>query len=105
MYAFVKSRGVATGWTGVETFTPLFLEGVCGIESLWSVLISFRLYPRPAPYLGGDTPPHTLSILFSVHPTLFDLATPLVTSVCDSYMALIANRCEVTSFTCIGCCS
>ena len=42
-------RCVATGWTGVDTFTPLFPEGVSGIESLWSVLISFRLYPRPYP--------------------------------------------------------
>jgi len=42
---------------------------------LWSVLISFTLYPRPYPRLGNGTrlphPTHT------VHLTLFDLATPL----------------------------
>ena len=59
----------------MDTSTPLFPEGVSGIESLWSVLISFRLYPRPYPQLGRGHlslhPRHT------VHPTLFDLATPL----------------------------
>jgi len=49
------------GWTRPPHFFP---EGVSGIESLWSVLISFRLYPQIlSPYLGGDTPPHTPLIL------------------------------------------
>jgi len=34
------------GWTCPPHFFP---EGVSGIELLWSVLISFRLYPRPYP--------------------------------------------------------
>jgi len=71
-----ERRGVATGWTGVDTSTPLFPEGdVSGIESLWSVLISFRLHPRPYPRLGRGYPsPH---LTHTIHPTLFDLATPL----------------------------
>jgi len=36
------------GWT-LDTSTPLFSEGVSGIESLWSILISFRLYPQTLP--------------------------------------------------------
>ena len=55
---------------------PTFSEGVSGIESLWSVLISFRLYPRPTPtWEGTPLPYHTRT----VHPTLFDLAMPLTT--------------------------
>jgi len=51
-------------WTGVDTSTPLFPEGVSEIESLWSVPISFRLYPQILPPdLRGDTSPHILSIL------------------------------------------
>jgi len=34
--------------------------------------------PDPTPDLGGDTPLHTLPILCSVHPILFDLETALV---------------------------
>jgi len=57
-------RGVATGWTLLVTSTPLFSEGVSGIESLWSVLISFRLHPQTLPPdLEGDTPPHTQLIM------------------------------------------
>ena len=68
-------RGVVTGWTGVDTSTPLFPEGFCEIESLWSVLISFRLYPQTLPPTWEGTPlPH---LTHTVHPTLFNLATPL----------------------------
>jgi len=56
-------RGVATGWTGVDTSTPLFfLEDVSGIESLWSVLISFRLYPQTLPRLGRG---HEVALLWA----------------------------------------
>ena len=55
-----RNRGVATGWTGVDTSVhPIFPEGVSGIESLWSVLISFRLYPQTLPRLGRGHPSDT----------------------------------------------
>ena len=58
-------KGVATWWTGVDTATPLFSDGVSGIESLWSVLIYFRLYPQTLyhPDLGRDNPSPNPSIL------------------------------------------
>jgi len=53
-------RGVATGWTGWTHPHHFFPEGVSGIELLWSVLISFRLYPQTIPSdLGRDTFPTT----------------------------------------------
>ena len=60
----------------MDTPIPLFSEGVSGIESLWSVLISFNLYPQTLPRLGrGHPSPH---LTHTVHPALFDLATPLI---------------------------
>jgi len=32
------------GWTGVDTSTPLFSEGVSRIESLWSIFVQYELY-------------------------------------------------------------
>jgi len=61
------------GWTYPPHFFP---EGVSGIESLWSVLTSFRLYPQTLPPdLGGDNPPAPHPYC---PPTLFDLVTPLL---------------------------
>ena len=59
------------GWTHPPHFLP---EVVSGTESLWSVLISFRSYPQTLPptWEGTALPIHT------VHPTLFDLATPAI---------------------------
>jgi len=69
------------GWHIHPTFFP---GGVSGIESLWSILISFRLYPQTLPPdLGGDTSPHSTH---TVHPTLFDLATPLPLSIAFIYI-------------------
>jgi len=41
------------GWTRPPHFFP---EGVSGIESLWSVQISFRLYPQTLPPIWKGTP-------------------------------------------------
>ena len=66
-----RCHGVDWGGHGHPT---LFPEGVSGIESLWSVLISFRLYPRPyVPTWEGHPSPQ---LTYTLHPTLFDLATP-----------------------------
>ena len=63
-------RGVATGWTARGWTRPphLFPERVSGIESLWSVLISFRFYPQTLPPRLGRGHPFP-------HPTI--LSTPL----------------------------
>jgi len=77
-------RGVATWWPGVDTSAPLFPKGLFGIESLWSVLISFR-FPDPIPRLGRVHPsPHSTH---TVHPTLFDLATPLGLCITSEFVS------------------
>ena len=63
-------RGVATGWTGEDTSTPLFSDGVSGIESLWSVLISFRLYPQTLLPTWEGTPLPTSNPVSYTHLTL-----------------------------------
>ena len=50
-------QGRCHGWTGMDTSTRLFPEGVSGIESLWSVLISFILYPQNLPPTWRGHPP------------------------------------------------
>ena len=58
-----KFQGRYHGVHWVDTSTPLFSKGVYGIESLWSVLISFRLYLQTLPRLGRGHPPRTPPIL------------------------------------------
>jgi len=84
-------RGVVTGWTGVDTSTPLFPRVFLGFSRWGSVLISFRLYPHTlTPTWEGTPLPH---LTHTVHPTLFDLATPL--DVHSSVAVCTLSHCAV----------
>ena len=70
------SSGVATGWTGVDVSTPLLLEVAREIDTnptsfcRGGVGGSLRLQ---TPVIGSRS-----ALAMSVHPTYFDLATPLL---------------------------
>jgi len=62
---------------------------------LWSVLISFRLYLQTLPRLGRGHP--SLRLTHTVHPTLFDLAPPLLrTFTRQTLPHIMSNECFVS---------
>jgi len=59
--------------------TPLFYVTILTTLCIKGLRSAFTCMPdHTPPDLGGDTP---LTLTHTVHPTLFDLATPLFTSV------------------------
>ena len=68
-------RGVATGWTGVHTSTPLFPRAFLGLSRRGAYTDKPYIVSPDPPYLdfGGTSFPYPTH---TVHPTLFDLATP-----------------------------
>jgi len=67
------ASGVATGWTGVDMSTPLLLEVAAEIDTDPTSFcrgVGRAVAPPPDPR-------YRLALAMSVHPTYFDLATPL----------------------------
>ena len=67
--------GVATGWTGVDMSTPLLLDVAPKIDTNPR---SFYRGREVGPVAPPPDPRYRLVLAMSVHPTYFDLATPLV---------------------------
>ena len=72
----VKTSGVATGWTGVDMSTALLLQVAPEIDTNPT-----SIYRRvgPVKVRTSDSPVGSIrsTLAMSVHPTHFDLATPL----------------------------
>ena len=64
--------GVATGWTGVDMSTPLLLEVAPEIDTNPT-----SFYRGRGKGVGPPPDPRYRALAMSVHPTYFDLATPL----------------------------
>jgi len=68
-----RNSGVATGWTGVDMSTPLLLEVAPEVDTNPTSFYRGRgrgVAPPPDPR-------YRLALAMSVHPTYFDLATPV----------------------------
>jgi len=74
------SRGVSTGWTGVDMSTQLLLEVAPEIDtnptSFYRGRGSGGSLRLQTPVIGSRS-----ALAMSVHPTYYDLATPLSLSV------------------------
>ena len=70
------TSGVATGWTGMDMSTPLVLEVDAEIDTNpTSFYCGWGVAPVQTPVIGSRS-----ALAMSVHPTYFDLATPVMVS-------------------------
>ena len=70
----LSDSGVATGWTGVDMSTPLLLEVAPEIDTNPTSFYRGRVAVGPV----APPPVPRYRLAMSVHPTYFDLATPLL---------------------------
>ena len=92
--AHLKASSIATGWTGVDMSTPLLLEVAPEIDTNptsfyrgrggWSLRLQ-------TPVIGSRS-----ALAMSVHPTYFDLATPLLKAL--SIICVLASLTGLTKF-------
>ena len=92
--AHLKASSIATGWTGVDMSTPLLLDVAPEIDTNptsfyrgrggWSLRLQ-------TPVIGSGS-----ALAMSVHPTYFDLATPLLKAL--SIICVLASLTGLTKF-------
>jgi len=87
----LSGSGVATGWTGVDMSTPLLLEVAAEIDTNPTSFYRGRGRGDRSGRLRLQTPVSALAM--SVHPTYFDLATPLQCRVAGN---TVSSRSGVT---------